>query len=161
MRKIASVLILVFAFTLSSQAQKKGRRVQKDPMTVEQQTTLAIKKMTLALDLTDAQQRKIKPLLKKQIQERRDQFEKMKKLREEKKQLESKERFERMNQALDKKIAMKKEMKSILNNEQFEKFEKMSKMRERGKRRKMDKMRKVKKLRKMKKEKKELEEDDN
>ena len=51
MRKLASILVLVFAFTLTAEAQKM--RNQKRPkLTVEQQTDLAVKKMTLALDLT-------------------------------------------------------------------------------------------------------------
>ena len=113
MRKIASVLVLVFAFTLTTQAQKKRKRMQKEKLTVEQQATLAIKKMTLALELTDAQQRKLKPIITKQITERRAQFEQMKKQREEKKKLESKERYEKQNEMLDKKIAFQFFMKAI------------------------------------------------
>lgn len=160
MRKIVAVLILVFAFTLTLEAQRKIKRMQKDPMTVEQQTTLAIKKMTLALDLSDAQQKQIKPIIQKQIEERKTQREAIKKRMEEKKRMEAKERFEHQNKMLDKKIEMKNKMKSILNKEQFEKFEKMAKRRERGKRQKMEKMVKMRKMKEWKK-KKELEKDDN
>ena len=104
MRKIASVLILVFAFTLTSQAQRK-KRMQKDPLTAEQQATLTVKKMVLALDLTEAQQRKLTPIITKQVTERRAQMEKMRKLREEKKKLEAQERYKRQNEMLDKRIA--------------------------------------------------------
>lgn len=160
MRKIVAVLILVFAFTLTSEAQRRIKRMQKDPMTVEQQTTLAIKKMTLALDLSEAQQKQIKPIIQKQIEERKTQREAIKKRMEEKKRMEAKERFEHQNKMLDKKIEMKNKMKSILNKEQFEKFEKMAKRRERGKRQKMEKMVKMRKMKEWKK-KKELEKDDN
>jgi hypothetical protein len=157
MRKIASVLMLVFAFTLTTQAQKQRKGERKDPLTVEQQTTLMVKRMTLALELTDAQQRKLTPIITKQITERRAKREEMRKRREEKKKLEAKERFERQNEMLDKQIAFQKDMKSILNAEQYEKFQKMSKaMKKRGKDR-MQKMRKMKRF----KERKELEEDDN
>ena len=157
MRKIASVLVLVFAFTFTSQAQKQRKRMQKDPLTVEQQTTLMVKRMALALELTDAQQRKLTPILTKQITERRAKREEMKKRREEKKELEAKERFERQNEMLDNRIAFQKEMKSILNAEQYEKFQKMSKkMAERGK----DRMKKMRKMRRFK-ERKDIEEDDN
>lgn len=157
MKKIASILILVFAFTLTTQAQKRGKRMQKEQMTVAQQTTLAVKKMTLALELSDAQQRKVTPLISAQIIDRRAQFEKMKKFKEEKKMPSAEERFNNQNSRLDKQIAFQTEMKSILNKEQYEKFQKMAKARKRGAREKMQKRRKMKWL----KEKKERKEDDN
>ena len=157
MRKIASVLILVFAFTLTSQAQKRKKRMPKDPLTVEQQATLTVKKMALALDLTDAQQRKIKPVITKQITERRAQMEKMKKLREERKKLEAEQRFKRQNEALDSRIAFQEDMKSILNSDQYEKFKKMAHKRGRKVKERMAKRRKMQWL----KEKRESEDDDN
>jgi hypothetical protein len=157
MKKIASILILVFAFTLTTQAQKRGKRMQKEQMTVAQQTTLAVKKMTLALELSDAQQRKITPLISAQITDRRAQFEKMKKFKEEKKMPSAEERYKNQNSRLDKQIASQTEMKSILNKEQYEKFQKMAKARKRGAREKMQKRRKMKWL----KERKERQEDDN
>lgn len=157
MRKIASILVLVFAFTLTAQAQKKGKRMQREKLTVEQQTTLAVKKMTLALELSDAQQRKIKPLLSKQIAERRADWEKMKKYKEEKKKPTAEERYKHQNAKLDKQIAFQKEMKSILNAEQYQKFQKMAKSRKRGARQKMAKRKKMKML----KERKERQEKDD
>ena len=157
MRKIASILVLVFAFTLTTQAQKKDKRMRGEQMSVEQQATLAVKKMTLALELSDAQQRKVTPLITQQISDRRAKFEKMKKMKEEKKKPTADERFQHQNERLDKQIAFKKEMKSILNKEQFEKFEKMAKARKRGAREKMQKRRKMKWM----KEKREREEDNN
>ena len=66
MKKIASILILVFAFTLKGEAQKK-RKEQRPKLTVEQYSNLAVKKMTLALDLSEKQQEQIKPLISAQI----------------------------------------------------------------------------------------------
>jgi len=60
MKKIASILILVFAFTLTTQAQRTGER-QK--FTAEQHAALAVKKMTLILDLSEKQQNQIRPLI--------------------------------------------------------------------------------------------------
>lgn len=158
MKKLASVLILVFAFTLTTQAQKKRKkRMHKDKLTVEQQATLAVKKMALELDLTDAQQRKLKPLVSKQITERRAQFAKMKKLREEKKKLEANERYKKADEMLDKRLAFQKEMKSILNAEQYEKFKETSKKRKKGMKRKGMK----KKMKHLKEKKKELEENED
>jgi Spy/CpxP family protein refolding chaperone len=157
MRKIASVLVLVFAFTFTAQAQKQRRGEKRDPLTVEQQTTLMVKRMTLALELTDAQQRKIKPLITQQMTERRAKREEMKKRRDEKKRMEANERFELQNEMLDKRIAFQKEMKSILNSKQYEKFQEMSKqMKKKGK----DRMQKMRKMRRFK-ERKRVEDDDN
>ena len=50
MKKIASILVLVFAFTLTTQGQKK-RKDKRPNFSVEQRTELAVKKMTLDLDL--------------------------------------------------------------------------------------------------------------
>ena len=144
MKKIATLLVLVFAFTLTAQAQKKEERMQREKMTVEQQATLAVKKMTLALELSDAQQRRVKPLITKQMEDRRAQFEKMKKLKEEKKKPTADERYQLQSEKLDKQIAFQKEMKSILNAEQYEKFQKMAKTRKRGAQRKMAKHKKMK-----------------
>lgn len=131
--------------------------MQKNPMTAEQQATLTVKKMALRLDLTDAQQRKLKPIITQQITERRAQMEKMRKLREEKKQLEAEARYERQNEMLDKKLAFKKEMKSILNAEQYQEFEKMTQAREKKRKQRMAKMMKKRRF----EEKRRIEEDDN
>jgi hypothetical protein len=142
MKKIASILILVFAFTLTTQAQKRGKRMQIEQLTVEQQTTLRVKKMALALELSDAQQRKITPLVAEQITNRRAEFERMKKMKEEKKKPTADERFKHQNERLDKQIAYQKEMKSILNKDQYEKFQKMAKAVKKGAKEKMEERRK-------------------
>tara|TARA_R110001632_G_scaffold18712_15_gene57682 strand:- start:105 stop:572 length:468 start_codon:yes stop_codon:yes gene_type:complete len=153
MKKIASLLILVFAFSLTMQAQKKRKRMPKEKLTVEQQATLAVKKMALELELTAAQQRKLTPIITKQITERRAQGDKMRKAREEKKKVEATERYDRANKMLDKRLAFQKEMKSILTTEQFEKFKEKSKKREKG----MKMMKKKKKMKHLKEKKKEKE----
>ncbi|MCI2229136.1 hypothetical protein MC378_08155 [Polaribacter sp. MSW13] len=79
MKKLASILVLVFAFTITTQAQKK-RKQKRPQFTTEQQVDLAVKKMTLDLDLTDAQQRKIRPLINAQIADRKAAMEKRKNL---------------------------------------------------------------------------------
>ena len=153
MKKIVSILVLVFAFTLTTQAQKK-RKQQRPQLTTEQQVDLAIKQMTLNLDLTAAQQRQIRPLIAAKIADRKAAKEKRKALKDAKKKPTSDELYAMKSKALDKKIEMKKKMKNILNKEQFEKFEKMQKRRTmKGK--KMLKKRKGMKKRKERKERKE------
>ena len=49
MKKTASILVLVFVFTVNAKAQEKDRRTQREKLTVDQQAILAVKKMTLML----------------------------------------------------------------------------------------------------------------
>lgn len=134
MKKIVSILVLVFAVTFTTQAQKKrGDKGNRGPkLTIEQHTTLAVKKMTLALDLSDKQQKQIKPILMAKMADRKAAMEKRKEARENKEKREkptADEMFAMKNKQLDHQIAMKNSMKNILNKEQFEKFEKMHKSR--------------------------------
>lgn len=129
MKKIASILILVFALSFSANAQKRGGKKMKNDFTVAQQATLAVKKMTLALDLSTKQERQMMALMQTQIADKvnmRNEFMKMKKSG---KKPTSQERFNMANTKLDKQIAFKKEMKEILNKDQYEKFSKMAKKR--------------------------------
>ena len=152
MKKIASILILVFAFTLTAEAQKR-RKDQKPKLTVEQHTDLAVKKMTLSLDLSEKQQNQIKPLISAQIASKKAEMQKRKENRVAKTRPSSDEIYAMKSKHLDKKIAFKNKMKNILNKEQFEKFEKMKKGKEmkgmkRMKKKKMMKRRKMEKERK-------------
>lgn len=156
MKKIASILVLVFAFTITTQAQKK-RKQERPQLTTEQKVDLAVKKMALNLDLSAAQQNKIKPLIAQKMANHKSMIEKRRALRKADKKPTSDEIYEMRSKQLDNQIAMKKEMKNILNKDQFEKFEKMNKGRkmkfarkmknakEDGKNRKMLKNRKEKK----------------
>lgn len=128
MKKLASILVFVFAFTVSTQAQR-GKTDKRARLTTEQQTELTVKKMTLALDLSRKQQNQIKPLISNQIAERKAEMEKRKKARKDKKRPTSDEVFAMQNKRLDAQIAMRNSMKDILNDEQFKKFKKMHKKR--------------------------------
>ena len=99
-------------------------------MSPEQVATLETKKMTLALDLTEKQQQQVQEIhLEKAID--------LKARKEEHKSRDSKpdadERFQMMNDRLDKQIAMKDQMKDILDKDQFEKWEKLNLTRGRSK----------------------------
>jgi protein CpxP len=128
MKNLAPILVLVFAFTLTTIAQKK-RDHQRWQLTVEQQTELALKKMTLALDLSEKQQLQIKPLLLAKLLEKKAFNTKKKEAKEGKKRPTSDAVYAMKIQLLDQQIAMKKSMKEILNTTQLEKFEKMHKKR--------------------------------
>lgn len=122
MKKIIGFLVFVISISTSVNAQKE----KKEKMTVEQQTELAVKKMALKLDLTDSQQRRVKPLLAEQINEKKELRSKRKAMKESGKKPSADERYAVANSRLNKLIAFKTEMKSILNEKQYERFEKMT-----------------------------------
>ena len=127
MKNIASILVLIFVFTFTIQAQKK--RGYKQQLTINQQTSLKVKQMTLALDLSDKQQQQVTPLLRAAIAFRQAAVGKRKEARKQKKRSTSDEVYVVKSQLLDKKISMKRNMKNILNATQFETFKKMYKQR--------------------------------
>ena len=132
MKNFALILMMVIAVTFTANAQQKTaqkNRQNRPQFTAEQQTELAVKRMTLALDLNEKQQNQIKPLLLTQTAQRKTAMEKLKKARENKQKPSKEELFTMRSQQLDHQIAMKKAMKEILTKEQFEEFEKMVKMR--------------------------------
>ena len=126
MKQFASILVLVFAFTLSAQAQKK-RNEKRPELSIEQQTNLAIKQMTLTLDLSEKQQNQITPIMTAQAASKKNAMEKRREMRKNKTKPTADEIYEMKSKFLDNQIAFKNSMKEILNEEQFEKFQKMAK----------------------------------
>lgn len=130
MKKIASILVFVFAFTLTSQAQHDSRRVKMhkgEKLTVAQRATLGAKKLALVLDLDDSQIRKVTNLFKKKGEAMAVRVQKMKTKKANNKKRVPKNSFERMNKSLDAKINFQKKMKQILTKEQYAKFLKLKK----------------------------------
>lgn len=117
--KKAFSIILVLGLILTSNAQK---RKKGNNLTVAQKTELSLKKMTLRLDLTERQQNKIRPLLAEKHSKLNDNRTQRK---EDRKKLSSEERYTKKMQRLDSQIALKGQMKDILNDKQYERFEKM------------------------------------
>ena len=93
MKKFAILFMLALGISFATQAQKRERKMLGKNLTAEQQTNLAVKKLALALDLTEAQQRKVAPLLATQIEARKAQFEKRKQLKESEKRPTAEERY--------------------------------------------------------------------
>lgn len=148
MKKVISLIVLVLVVSFTSQAQRKMKNEDREPLSVEQKTTLSVKKLTLALDLTEKQQREVRPLIAEKIAKRKKMHEEFKARKESAKKLTKDERYERMNAKLDEKIAFKAKMKQILNKEQYEKYEKIAAKRMRKGKRKMKKHAKKRKHRK-------------
>ncbi|WP_143057776.1 hypothetical protein [Maribacter orientalis] len=125
MKKIVMAILVMAAISVTAQDHnKKGKRGDMKDLTPEQVATLQTKKMTLALDLNESQQSKIKSILTEDAKARKSKMEAFKE--ESKKVMTTDEKYTRQNERLDHQIARKKEMKSILTPEQFEKYEKMS-----------------------------------
>ncbi|SEK71784.1 hypothetical protein SAMN04488008_10222 [Maribacter orientalis] len=119
-----AILVMAAISVTAQDHNKKGKRGDMKDLTPEQVATLQTKKMTLALDLNESQQSKIKSILTEDAKARKSKMEAFKE--ESKKVMTTDEKYTRQNERLDHQIARKKEMKSILTPEQFEKYEKMS-----------------------------------
>jgi|SRR5690606_17690213 len=119
------ILAVMMAVGISTYAQHgKERHTQFTP---EQSAELQAKKMTLALDLTEKQQNDLQKVFTER-NKKAEQFKtQAKNNREAGKKLTRDEKFAMQNRMLDEKIAMKAEMKKILNAEQYAKWEKMKK----------------------------------
>ena len=143
MKNIASILVFIFVFTFTIQAQKK--RGYKQQPTINQQTSLKVKQMTLVLDLSDKQQQQVNPLLRAEIAFRQAAMEKRKEARVEKRRPTSDEIYLIKSQLLDNKITMKRSMKDILNTTQFKTFQKIYKQRMKKKKGKEQRQRSTKK----------------
>jgi len=100
-------------------------REHRENFTPEQRTELKVKKLTLALDLSDKQQKELQKLLLNAETQKVQFMAKHKADREAGKKLTDDEKFSLKTIRLDNQIAMKREMKKILTAEQYASFEKM------------------------------------
>ena len=129
MAKIISLLALLICFSLTTNAQKKQLFKNKKRLTTEQLTTLKVKKMTLELELSEVQQKKLTPVITKLISERKIEADRMSKSINEVKNIDVSNRYEMANKFLDRKIMFQKKMRSILTEEQYKKFKSLEKKR--------------------------------
>lgn len=125
MKKIALAIALTLGLALNGMAQEKqlAKKADTEKLSAEQRNQLQLKKMTLELDLTAAQQKEMAALIAEQSSKREAKMAEMTANKEAKKQLTATEKFELKNKMLDDQIEHKAKMKKILNNEQFEKWE--------------------------------------
>jgi protein CpxP len=114
MKKILFLMSLLAVGISQAQDTKRDRNP-------EQVASIQSKKMTLALDLDAKQQAIVEQLLLVNAKER--EADKMNK--KDRAQLNDLEKLTRMETMLDKRIAVKREMKSILNADQYKSWEKM------------------------------------
>ncbi|BAO55667.1 hypothetical protein [Nonlabens marinus] len=127
MKNILLPLVFMFAI-ISVQAQKRGTDRQNDRRDIaaniapEQLASMQAQKMTLALDLTDKQQKEIEAVLATSIAERKAN----KMTKEEFKALPTDQKMAMKQKSMDQKIATKRAFKKIMNEEQYSQFEKMA-----------------------------------
>ena len=135
MKKIILIVIAFATLQATAQPQRRGdhrpgkhgdiERLQD--FTPEEFAEIQTKRMTLQLDLTDKQQQQVQGLLIIQHKARKEKAEVFRKPDKEDKTRErpsKKERLENLNERLDNQIAMKRKMKEILNEDQYERWEK-------------------------------------
>ena len=133
MKKILIWAILLSTLTVTAQRrghikrgpEGKGKIAMMQDLSPEESATLKTKRMTLDLDLSDSQFDKIYQINLKNARDRQERMAEMKKQQDEGTwtRPSKEERFELMNEKLDKQIATKKELKKILDDEQFERWE--------------------------------------
>ncbi|NND62096.1 MAG: hypothetical protein HKN48_02760 [Flavobacteriaceae bacterium] len=124
MRNLWMLGLLFFGISMYAQPGNPDRpepeqikKLMKD-LSTEQKATLMTKRMTLDLNLSEAQQSQIFEINKDVATQREARF----KERENTK-LTSDDFFQYRSQLLDEKIATKKRFQAVLNKDQFEKFE--------------------------------------
>ncbi|MFT6796286.1 MAG: protein CpxP [Maribacter sp.] len=124
MKKLALIVVLLTGVYLTAQRHEGKRNGMKD-LNPEQMATLQTKKMTLALDLSQNQQKEVASILLAHAELRKTKQEQRKAKRDEDTKPTKEERFAMQNERLDYMIAHKAEMKKLLTEVQFSKWGKM------------------------------------
>lgn len=118
-------LIIVALAFVSIQLSAQERKAMKADVSAEEFAQLQTKKMVLALDLTEEQQKEISKIHLENAKVRKAEME-TRKLRKNAEEKPTKEEIlKRKNNRLDAQIATKQKLKSILSAEQYEKWEKL------------------------------------
>jgi thioesterase domain-containing protein len=130
MKKVVAVVMVLIG--MSSFAQKPAGEGEK--FTTAQRVNLRLKKLTLTLDLTDAQARQLKPIVQEQAEKRKAKQEMRKAMQASGKKPTADARYEMQMARLDEQIALNKKVKSILNEKQYEQWKKSQMHRKHGKR---------------------------
>lgn len=117
------ILAAVMMMGVTVMAQHGERR--HEPLKPEQKAELASKKMTLALNLNEKQQKDVQKLFLDKAKKNEQTRAQRKADEAAGKKPTADERYAMMNRRLDEKIALKAEMKKVLTAEQFTKWENM------------------------------------
>ena len=118
MKKIVSILVIIFAFSLTSQAQKKG---------VQERAKKIMVKMTKDLNLTEAQAEKMLPIIISQMEDRKKMRELRKKNENSGNKPSKEERKQMRDERNQKQKAIDKQVANILDKAQMERYKEMQK----------------------------------
>jgi protein CpxP len=123
MKKIILVaLLMVGTIILAQERNKRQQGGEKNKFTTEQKSQLMLKKITLALDLNEGQQKEIGNMISDKMAKRDAMKKEMLARKESGLSHTSDERFAIASKILDEKIANKKRIQKILNPQQYEKW---------------------------------------
>ncbi|MGV6832443.1 MAG: hypothetical protein ACWA5P_12875 [bacterium] len=128
MKKVVILMLICFStisFAQPIEKEKRNRKDQKEffeSLSDEELATLKSKKMMLSLDLSPQQYQQVYTLTLNKVKTKRNERMSKKKPSE----LSNEEKFTLANERLDDQITHKKEMKSILNETQYEKWERIA-----------------------------------
>jgi protein CpxP len=127
---ILAIVMMTGVVMNAQQGERKTDRMahnkeRHEQLTPQQRTELKAKQLTLALSLTDKQQKEVQQLILDRETKKQEFVAQRKANKEAGKELTADERFAMKSKMLDGQIAMQREMKKILTQEQFEKFEKI------------------------------------
>ncbi|OYQ38256.1 hypothetical protein CHU92_05970 [Flavobacterium cyanobacteriorum] len=114
------ILAVVMAFAFNASAQQRQEQLKP-----EQKAELQAKRLALALDLNEKQQKDVRNLMLEKVKKASAMRTQLKADREAGKKLTADERYALQSKKLDEQIALKAEMKKILTQEQFDKWEKL------------------------------------
>ncbi|HLW31545.1 MAG TPA: hypothetical protein VKX40_04730 [Aequorivita sp.] len=115
MKKLMTIFIALVTFTISAQDQKPHKRSLQE-YTPEQRAELQTKRMTLQLDLTADQQKKVQQVYLENAKNRPAKS-------ADTPELSKNKSYSDMNSRLDMQIATKRKLKEILSEEQYVKWE--------------------------------------
>jgi periplasmic protein CpxP/Spy len=118
MKNLVLIALVLCSLTVTAQPIHHHKENAKD-WTPEQRATLATKKMTLTLNLTEIQQKQVYPVLLEVATNRME----MRALKNKKAELSSDELYDIKSEQIEKRIETKGALKNILSPEQFKKWE--------------------------------------
>ena len=133
MKKVMIIALIMIGFQLNAQEKQRGDRegrndrmaMMKD-LSAEEIATLQTKRMTLQLDLSESQQGKVKSIFQEETKFKKSRMAEMKARKDagDMERPSKDQRLKMMNERLDRQIAMKRKMKDILDDQQYDKWEK-------------------------------------
>ena len=121
-RLIVLALLVVGTTIIAQERSRKHQGHEMEQFTPEQKSQLMLKKMTLELDLNEAQQKEMSLMISDKIAKMESHKAEMKANREKGVKPTADERFAMQMKMLDEQIATKKRMEKILNPTQLEKW---------------------------------------